>query len=202
MKLREFGRNVQNLAKYVSELESKEERNKYSEALVELMKQIVPNAKANQESNQFLWDDLHILTDGELDIDGPFPKPEKGVAARKPDRVKYNKGNIKFRHYGKNILLLIEETKKIEDPEVKEAAVIHLARLVKSFHMTWNKEMPDDSLVAKNIKILSGGDLELNLEKAKELDLLEPLYKEKPRPAHNKSSGKGGGKNQNRRRKK
>jgi hypothetical protein len=203
MKLRQFGRNVQNLAKHVSALESREERNKYSEALVELMKQIVPNAKANQESNQFLWDDLHILTNNELEVDGPFPKPELGNKGRKPDRVAYNKGNIRFRHYGKNVMSLIEETKKIEDPEVKEAAVIHLARLMKSFHMTWNREMPDDSLIAKNIKILSDDDLELNLEKATELELLDPLYKEKPRPTNtNKTNNKGGGKNQNRRRKK
>ena len=77
MKLRQFGRNVQNLANYVSKLDTKEERTKYAEALVELMKQIVPSAKNNQESNQFLWDDLHVLADFGLDIDGPFPVPEE-----------------------------------------------------------------------------------------------------------------------------
>ena len=43
MKLRQFGRNVQNLARHISKLETKEERTKYAEALVELMKQIVPS---------------------------------------------------------------------------------------------------------------------------------------------------------------
>ena len=201
MKLSQFGRNVQNLAKYVSSLETKEERTKYAEALVELMKQVVPSAKTNQESNQFLWDDLHILADHKLDVDGPFPIPGKQAAACKPDKVLYQNGNIKLRHYGRNVVLLIEEAKKIEDAEIKEAAVFHIARLIKSFHITWNKEMPENVLIAKNIDILSKGELKLNLEKAVELDLLEPLYKDKPRPA-NKNTGKGGGKSQNRRRRK
>ena len=96
---------------------------------------------------------------------------------------------------------MIEEAKKIEDEEQKEAAVFHIARLLKSFHGTWNKELPEDSLIAKNIGIMSGGDLELNLEKAQELELLEPLYKEKPQSA-NKTAAKGGGKSQKHRRRK
>jgi hypothetical protein len=201
MKLSQFGRNVQNLAKHISKLETKEERTKYAEALVELMKQVVPSAKTNQDSNQFLWDDLHILADFKLDIDGPYPKPEKEGLVRKPDRVEYHEGILKFRHYGKNVILLIEEAMKIEDEEQKEAAVFHIARLLKSFHGTWNKETPEDTLIAKNIDIMSGGDLKLNLEKAQELELLEPLYKDKPKPA-NKNTGKGGGKSQKHRRRK
>ena len=202
MKLRQFGRNVQNLAGYVSKLETKEERTKYAEALVVLMKQIVPTAQTNQESSQFLWDDLYILADFDLDIDGPYPVPTEETLERKPDRVGYNSGNLKFRHYGRNVVLLIEEAKKIEDAEIKEAAIYHIARLLKSFHITWNKETPEDKLLAKNIEILSGGELKLNLEKAQELELLDPLYKDKPRPNKptNKKGGKGGGKSQNRRR--
>ena len=201
MKLRQFGRNVQNLARYISKMEPKEERTKYAEALVELMKQIVPTAKNNQDSNQFLWDDLHVMADFKLDIDSPYPVPEEGTLGSKPDKVEYQKTNLRFRHYGKNVVLLIEEAKKIEDEELKEAAVFHIARLLKSFHTTWNKETPDDTLIAKNIEILSEGDLILNLEKAQELDLLEPLYKDKPKPA-NKNSGKGGGKSQKHKRRK
>ena len=203
MKLRQFGRNVQNLANYVSKLDTKEERTKYAEALVELMKQIVPSAKNNQESNQFLWDDLHVLADFGLDIDGPFPVPEEETLVRKPDKVEYLKSNLKFRHYGRNVVLLIEEAKKIEDELEKEAAVFHIARLLKSFHNTWNKEVPEDKLIVKNIEILSEGDLKLNLEKAQELDLLEPLYKDKPKPSKpTNKSGKGGGKSQKHRRRK
>ena len=200
MKLRQFGRNVQNLANYVAELETKEERTKYSEALVELMKQIVPSAKANMESNQMLWDDLHILADFKLDVESPFPVPEKKLLDRKPDHVGYGKGNLPFRHYGRNVILMIEEAKKMDNPEEQEVAVFQIARLMKTFHLNWNKENPDNVVIAKNIDILSGKTLKLNLEKAVEFDLMEPLYKEKPKPTNHHKSGKGGGKSQNRRR--
>jgi hypothetical protein len=202
MKLREFGRNVQNLAKFVNEQESKEERTKYAEALIELMKQVVPSAKDNQEGNQRLWDDLYILADFKLDVDGPYPIPEQKILDKKPGIMGYSDNNIRFRHYGRNIVHMVEEAKTYENPEEKEAAVYQIARLMKSFHVTWNKETPDNELIAKNIKILSGGDLELNLSKAIELELLDPLYKDKPRPANrtnDKNKGKGG-KPQNRRR--
>ncbi|MEN8249500.1 MAG: DUF4290 domain-containing protein [Bacteroidota bacterium] len=198
LKLREFGRNIQKLAQYLKTIESKEERNKYANALVELMKQIVPSAKSNQESNQILWDELHILTDYDLDVDSPYPKPEAHVD-RKPESVGYSEGSIKFRHYGHNIELMIEMALKIEDKEQQEAAVFHIARLMKSFHVTWNNETPDNTVIAKSILALSDGELKLNLEKAAELDLLEPLYKDKPRPS-GKPSGKG--KSQGRRRRK
>lgn len=200
MKLREFGRNVQNLAHYINNIESKEERTKYAEALVELMKQVVPSSKDNQEGNQRLWDDMYILADFKLDVDGPYPKPERKLMDSKPKKVEYSDNNIRFRHYGRNIILMIEEAKAMEDEEQKEAAVFQIARLMKSFHVTWNKETPENELIAKNIKILSGGDLELNITKAEELDLLDPLYKDKPRSV-NKGSNKGG-KSQNRRRRK
>ncbi len=199
MQLREFGRNIQNLANYISTLESKEERTRYAEALIELMKQVVPSAKDNQESNQILWDDLHIMADFKLDIDGPFPMPEKQLLYKKPERIDYYNSNIKFRHYGRNIVLMIEEAKKIEDPGKREAAIFHIARLMKSFHVTWNKETPDNEIIAKNIEILSGGELKLNLEKAEELELMEPLYKDKPRPAN--KNGKSGKPQKHRRRK-
>ena len=199
MKLRQFGRNVQNLANYISNLDSKEERTRYSAALVELMKQIVPSAKANQESSQLLWDDLFILADFNLDIDGPFPPPEKQALGKKPEPIGYGHGDLPFRHYGRNILLMIEEAKNMTDPEEKEVAVFQIARLMKTFHITWNRETPDDEVIAKNIKTLSGGELTLDLEKAAEYDLMEPLYKDKPKTNQPQKSGRG--KSQNRRRK-
>ena len=198
MKLREFGRNVQNLANYIANLESKEERNKYSAALVELMKQIVPSAKANQESNQLLWDDLHILANHNLYIDGPFPPPEKELLYKKPEPIGYGGRDIPFRHYGRNVVLMIEEAKKMENVEEKEVAIFQIARLMKTFHMSWNKETPEDAIIAKNIQILSGGELTLDLEKAAEYELMEPLYKDKPKSNQQQRSGKG--KSQNRRR--
>jgi hypothetical protein len=70
---------------------------------------------------------------------------------------------------------------RIEDKEEQEAAVIYIGRLMKSFSNLWNKENLDDDTIAKNIRELSRGILEIDLEKVKANNLFEHLVKEKPR---------------------
>ena len=197
MQLRELGRNIQMLAKYLTTVEDKEIRTRYAEAMVVLMKQVVPAIKDDQESNQRLWDDLHILSEFDLDVDSPFPKPDPETLVSKPDKVVYSTNNIRFRHYGKNVQFMVDEATKLEDDEAKRDAIIHVGKLLKSFHTTWNAEVPDDGLILKNIEILSGGKLTLDIEKIREDNLFDPLYKDKPKPAFR---SKKGSKNQNRRR--
>ena len=98
IQLRELGRNIQMLAKYLTTVEDKETRTRYAEAMIVLMKQVVPAIKNDQESNQRLWDDLHILSEFDLDVDSPFPMPDPENLVSKPQRVVYSKNNIRFRH--------------------------------------------------------------------------------------------------------
>ena len=203
--LREMGRNIQKLARHLTTVEDRETRNRYAEAMVELMKQVVPDLKNDEEYNQRLWDDLHILADYDLDIDSPYPKPDPKVLARKPDKVPYGSNGIHFRHYGKNVEHMVSEATSMEDQEKQENAVIHLGRLLKSFHITWNKETPDDEIIIGIIEKLSDGKLTISLEKVKEENLFEPLYQERASSGHKRTSNqrnkkKGGPKNQNRRR--
>ena len=151
MQLRELGRNIQMLAKYLTTVEDKEIRTRYAEAMVVLMKQVVPAIKDDQESNQRLWDDLHILSEFDLDVDSPFPKPDPETLVSKPDKVVYSTNSIRFRHYGKNVQFMVDETIKLEDDEAKRDAIIHVGKLLKSFNTTWNEEVPDDALILKNI---------------------------------------------------
>jgi predicted RNA-binding protein len=40
---------------------------------------------------------------------------------------------VRFKHYGRNIELLIKKAIELQDPEEKEAAIIHIGRLMKGF---------------------------------------------------------------------
>ena len=75
--LKEYGRNIQKLVDHLMSIEDKEKRNKFAAILIELMKQVNPTMRDISEENQKLWDDLFIISDFKLDIDCPFPKPEK-----------------------------------------------------------------------------------------------------------------------------
>jgi len=51
--------------------------------------------------------------------------------------------------------------------------------LMKTFYGNWNKEILDDSVILKDIKIMSGGKLTLDLDKVREDNLFEKLYRER-----------------------
>lgn len=207
LKLREYGRNVQNLVAHIKEEKDKEKRNAHVSTLVELMKQVNPNLnKDTDEYDQKIWDDVFIISEFDLDVDSPFPKPEPSLLEKKPERLKYFSNEIKYKHYGRSIELLIEKAIALEDPKEKEGAVIVIGKLMKSFFQTWNKDSIEDEQVLKNIKRMSNDQLDINIETVKELNLFDlgkPQFKSR-RNNNNKGGGKGrrpnNNNNQNRRR--
>ncbi len=177
--LREYGRNFHKLVDYVGNIKSKEERNKMSKTLVEMMKLTHPSFKDQSEVEAKMWDDLFIMSDYNLDIDSPFPMPKKKSKADKPKRLDYPKTKIKYRHYGKKIELLIEEACKLKKEEDKEAAVIHIGKIMKSFFGMWNKESIDSKVIVDNIKELSNNKLSIDVEKVNEMNLFFKVTKER-----------------------
>ncbi len=197
--LREYGRNVQNLVKHIKTEEDKEKRNKYAALLVELMKMINPEfSKDAQEYTQKVWDDLFIISKFDLDVESPFPIPEDTILDRKPDRMRYQSNEIKFRHYGRNIEILIKNAIDLEDPKEKEGAIIAIGKLMKSFYLTWNRDNIEDEQVLKNIKQLSNNQLDIDIEKVKTYGLFDSTRKERSYDNNQRNkrnnNNKGGGK--------
>lgn len=191
LKLREYGRNVEKLARYLKSIEDKEERTRKAHVLVDLMKQITP-LRENNETDQKFWDDLYIMADFHLEIDSPFPAPPQDILEKKPQPLEYKTSSITYRHYGKNIEILVKQATQKEDPEEREEAIIYIGKLMKSFYTSWNKEVIDDAVILENIKRISGGELDINLDKVKDENLFEKLYKSRRRPTQ-KSGGRSSG---------
>lgn len=177
--LKEYGRNVQDLIATLANIEDKEERSKKAATLVELMKQINPAMQNTPEVEQKLWDDLHIMSDFKADIDGPFPTPNKEILEKKPEKMAYLNNEITFRHFGRNIELLVDKAITLEDAEEQEAAIIHIGKLMKTFIYSYNRDNIEDEVVYKNIQRLSNNKLEIDLEKVKAGNLFEPIRKER-----------------------
>jgi hypothetical protein len=190
--LKEYGRNMQKLVEYIKNIDDKEKRSESAAVLVELMKLINPNAKDTQETAQKLWDDLVIMSDFDIDIESPFPIPEREILFKKPQRLGYKTTEVRFKHYGRNIELLIKKAIELEDPEEKEAAIIHIGRLMKSFQSTWNRDNVDENVIIKDMEILSKKQLTIDIEKVRENNLFESLVKErKNKPNKNRRSNGG-----------
>lgn len=200
LKLREYGRNVQNLVLHLKSIEDKEEQSKKAATLVELMKIINPDlSKESSEYDQKIWDDLHIISGFELDVDSPFTKPDKEILAKKPERLKYYSNEIKYRHYGRSVELLMDQAIALEDPKEKEGAVVAIGRLMKGFYQTWNKDSIEDEQILKNIKQMSKDQLDIDINLVKELGLFDSDKKQSSRRYSNNRSGQrnknqGGGK--------
>ncbi len=157
--MKEYGSNVQKLADHIVKMEDKAKRNLYAHILIELMRQIHPNMRDNQDYTNKLWDDLYIISGFQLDVDSPFPPPSKEALGKKPLKVGYNQQNLMYRHYGRNIDLLLEKAVQTENKEDKLAFVSYIFRLMRSFFNTWNKDNPEDNVLLGQLEQLSKGQL-------------------------------------------
>jgi hypothetical protein len=182
--LAEYGRNIQKLVEHLSTVEDREKRNRYAHTLIELMRQLNPDVKEGTESTQKLWDDLYIMSNFTLDVDSPYPIPEEEILHKKPDRVPYHQEPIKYKHYGKNIEILIDKAVELEDPEEKKAAIIAIGKLMKGFYTTWNRETVEDEVIHKNLREISRNKLDITIEEVKQGNLFDSMNK-------GRSGGKG-----------
>ncbi|MEN7546765.1 DUF4290 domain-containing protein [Rapidithrix thailandica] len=177
--LKEYGRNVQKLVDYITTIENKNERTEYAHALVNLMKQLNPSVKENSDNFQRIWDHLYIMSDFTLDIDGPYPKPEREILERKPEKMFYKTNEVKFRHYGRNIELLLRDAKKIENPEEQKKAYVQVGKLMKTLYSSWNKESIENNVIYQHLEQLVGKPLNLINEPREMNDIFNTSYRDR-----------------------
>ncbi len=200
--LREYGRNIQMLVQHLKTIEDPKEKSKKAETLVELMRQLNPAIRDTPEIAQKIWDDLHIISEFELEVEGPFPKPDSTLITKKPEKVPYQTNEIVFKHFGRNIELLVDKAITLEDKEEQEAAIIHIGKLMKTFFSSYNKDVMEDDVVYANIRQLSKNQLDIDMVKVKEGNLFEPQKKDRRNDRGDRNRGKGRNKGgQNKRRK-
>jgi hypothetical protein len=203
--LKEYGRNIQKIVSYIKEIPDREKRSRYAKTLIELMKQINPAMRDAQDSHHKLWDHLYIMSNFDLDVDTPYPMPDKSVIGKKPMKVDYNLHQLHFKHYGRNIELLIQKAIDMPDKEEQEAAIIYIGKLMKRFYASWNKENIDDEVIVEHLTKMSKRNLMITVEKVKAGNLFDSVIKEHKdynRQNVNQNSGNsyqnsGGGNNNN-----
>lgn len=159
--LAEYGRNVQNMVNYICELPDLKERNRYAQAVIDLMGFLNPHLRDVADFKHKLWDHLHIISGYRIDVDSPYPKPTPEQAAAKPAHIGYPQQKIRFKHYGKTVETLIDRAKNTEEPERRAAMVQGIANFMKMAYVTWNKDNVADETILKNLAELSGGELQL-----------------------------------------
>lgn len=188
--LAEYGRNVQNMVKYIVELPTKDERNRYAQVVIDLMGFLNPHLRDVADFKHKLWDHLHIISDFKIDVDSPYPKPSEDAIRFKPAPMPYPQQRIKYKHYGKTVELMISRAKAIEEPQRKQLMVQSIANFMKMAYVTWNKDSVADETIIKDLREMSNGDLQLeenvNLQRV-EVRQAAPANRQRNNNQNNKS---------------
>ena len=76
------------------------------------------------------------MSDFSLDVDSPYPIPEKEVLTARPAPLSYPQNFPKYRFYGNNIKRMIEAALTFSDGEQKDALVFVIANHMKKCFKT------------------------------------------------------------------
>ncbi|WP_438961428.1 DUF4290 domain-containing protein [Nonlabens sp.] len=166
----EYGRHIQKLVEHCKELKTKEERNRMATAIVGVMGNLNPHLRDVADFQHKLWDQLFIIADFDLDVDSPYPMPDKELLAAAPERMPYPQKRPKYRFYGNNIQNMINVALSWEKGEKREALTFIIANHMKKSFLNWNKDSVDDNVIFKHLFEMSGGEINLA---AKDEDLLD-----------------------------
>ena len=195
MVIPEYGRNLQEMIRFACTIEDREKRNKAAKFIISVMGQMHPQVKDSVDYKHKLWDQLYIISDFKLDVDAPYPPPSALSLSTKPKLLSYHDKDIPFRHYGKNIMLIIEKALLFEDGPEKDALVKLIAIHLKKSYLNWNRDSVEDELIEEHLRILSDGKLKLHedVRLTTTSDLLARNKPRKPfRPKLNTNNGPRG----------
>ena len=166
----EYGRHIQKMINYASSRESKEERNKLANSIISVMGNLQPHLRDVSDFQHKLWDQLFIMSNFKLDADSPFEKPSKEILNAKPEPLSYPQNFPKYRFYGNNIKIMIDEAVKLDDGEMKEALVLTIANHMKKCFLNWNKDSVKDQVIFDHLYELSDSKIDIRDSKEELLD--------------------------------
>ena len=187
MPIPEYGRNIQKMIEYITTVDDRDKRTQLAYLIVDIMYEMHPLSKETSDFRHKLWDHLFIISEFKLDVDGPFPPPPPLTLSTKPEHLNYHDKEIAFRHYGKNIAMIIEKACEYEEGPEKDALVHAIAIQLKKSYLNWNRDSVTDEVIEEHLRILSDGRLKLHqdLRLTATQDLLNRQKPQKPfRPKH------------------
>lgn len=182
--LAEYGRNVQNMVDYICTLPDKEERNRLAQVVIDMMGVLNPHLRDVSDFKHKLWDHLFIISDFKIDVDSPYPVPNKEEIRHKPELLPYPNHRIRYKHYGYTVEEMIKKAVAISDEQTRGKMTIGIANFMKMAYLTWNKDAVADEQILMDLKTLSNGALELPAD-----TVLTKLDFKTPPPGNRTKSG-------------
>lgn len=161
MHISEYGRNIQKMVNYAINEQDRDKRNKLAMALITLMGNLNPHLRDAADYKHKLWDHLFIISDFQLDVDSPYPRPTRETFQVKPDAMAYPQQRIRFRFYGKNIEKMIDAAAEMEEGPSRSGFINLIGSFMKQSCRSWNEEMLSDEEILAHLEMLSGGRIKI-----------------------------------------
>ncbi len=160
--LPEYGRHIHEMIDSLLEIEDRRERNRQARAVIAVMGNLNPLLRDTADFTHKLWDHLFIMSDFKLDVDSPYPRPSRDELTVTPHPLHYSQGRIAYKHYGKYVERMICSLAQEKDPRVVSRTLDNLARYMRTKSYEYNQEHPNNEVIVKDIKQMSGGAIEVD----------------------------------------
>lgn len=190
----EYGRNVQKMIFHALKMEDREKRTSFVKYIAGVMTQMHISTGSYGDYHHMIWDHLHIIAGYEMDVDSPYPMPEKETIEARPNNLSYSTNKIKYKPYGLNIEKMIQLAMTYEDGEEKDSLIENIANHLKKSYLNWNRDSVEDEVIVNHLAVLSDG--KLNLKEGFVFKSTDDILaqKNKKRWVDNRSGGRGGSK--------
>ena len=109
--LPEYGRHIHEMVDQLMEIEDRDERNRQARIVIAVMGNLQPMLRDTADFTHKLWDHLFIMSDFQLDVDSPYPRPTRDELMIKPSRMEYPQERIAYKHYGKYVARMLDRDK-------------------------------------------------------------------------------------------
>lgn len=165
----EYGRHIQEMVDSLLEIEDRDERTRQAKAVIAVMGNLNPLLRDTAEFTHKLWDHLFIMSDFKLDVDSPYALPKREDLEIKPERLSYSQGGISHKHYGRNIVRVLNRL-KFEEPSTIAEHMADVALYMRNKSAEYNQEHPTGAMILNDIKILTEGAINMDEEWLKNVE--------------------------------
>ncbi len=159
--LPEYGRSVQKMVDHALTIENREERQNCANTIINIMASMFPNQRNLPDYERKLWDHLAIMSDFKLDIDYPVEVIKKETFNEPPQRIPYQTGEVKHRHYGRIVEDMIAHACTLEEGEERNKLVELITIQMKKNYLAWNKDVVEDKKIFEDLKNYSKGKIDI-----------------------------------------
>ncbi len=160
--LPEYGRHIQEMIDSLTRIEDRRDRNRQARAVIAVMGNLFPFLRDTADYKHKLWDHLFIMSDFQLDVDSPYPRPSRQELTASPHRMAYPQSRFGHKHYGKYVEQTLRRLREMKNPQLQSRTVSDLARYMRTKSYEYNQEHPNNEVIIKDIKEMSGGGVRID----------------------------------------